>query len=869
MTEKAFTGWKRNRKTRWSVRAGEVTSRFVITVGGIGTIVSVAMIMVFLVSVVLPLFRDAQVDAAGKVTLGSSEGETGGSDVLRLSVDEYRILAAVVLADGTLRVHRLDDGSVLEERPLFDGEPPLSSAFSVDGQEAGFGFADGTVRLATLRFEPEFLERGLAPELDALEPGKLAVYGGGLVQRTPEGQLRQQTFRVELKDPIEIADGDPVVLLDRSTLGNATSLAVLSESGALRVFDLSERKNLLTGKITYRKQSSELPFDPAGRGTPNRLLLSGLGDLVYVSWADGATMRIDARDRENPALAETVDLVPEQGERLTTLDFLLGKSTLVAGDTLGRIRCWFTIKPEGAGTVDGSLLVLAHDLAPGGAPVTAVSPSSRTRILSVGYADGALKLFQVTNQRTLAELVVEGGAPVENLILFPKQDGLACLAGGRLHRFELEASHPEGGMTALFAPVWYEGYEKPQHVWQSSSGTDDFEPKLGLVPLIFGTLKATFYSMLFGAPLAILAAIYTSEFLNRRLRTPVKSTIEIMASLPSVVLGFLAALVIAPQVQRYLPATLAVFLTLPFALLAGAYVWQLLPRRFSLRWGGWPRLFCIAAALIISIFLAAVVGPMVERAFFGGNLELWLDGQAGSAVGGWMFLCLPLAVLLVALAMGTFVTPWMRVKSSNWSHGTSAGADFAKFLLGGVATVGVALLLSGGLDLAGLDPRQDLFGFLGTYVQRNALVVGFVMGFAVIPIIYTLAEDALSSVPEHLRLASLGAGATPWQTAIRIVVPTAMSGLFSAIMIGLGRAVGETMIVLMATGNTPVMDLNVFNGFRTLSANIAVELPEAVQHSTHYRTLFLAALVLFAMTFVLNTLAEVVRQRFRKRFHQL
>jgi len=101
------------------------------------------------------------------------------------------------------------------------------------------------------------------------------------------------------------------------------------------------------------------------------------------------------------------------------------------------------------------------------------------------------------------------------------------------------------------------------------------------------------------------------------------------------------------------------------------------------------------------------------------------------------------------------------------------------------------------------------------------------------------------------------------------VVPPAMSGLFSATMVGLGRAVGETMIVLMAAGNTPIMDMNIFNGFRTLSANIAVELPEAVQNSTHFRTLFLAALTLFAMTFVINTLAEIIRMRFRKKAYQL
>jgi phosphate transport system permease protein len=170
------------------------------------------------------------------------------------------------------------------------------------------------------------------------------------------------------------------------------------------------------------------------------------------------------------------------------------------------------------------------------------------------------------------------------------------------------------------------------------------------------------------------------------------------------------------------------------------------------------------------------------------------------------------------------------------------------------------------LTWSNLDPRGT---YVGTYVQRNALVVGFVMGFAIIPIIYTISEDALSTVPQHLRSASLGAGATPWQTAVRVVIPTAMSGLFSAMMIGLGRAVGETMIVLMAAGNTPVLEWNLFNGFRTLSANIAVELPEAVRDSTHYRTLFLAALTLLLMTFVVNTAAELVRLRFRRRAVQL
>jgi phosphate transport system permease protein len=166
----------------------------------------------------------------------------------------------------------------------------------------------------------------------------------------------------------------------------------------------------------------------------------------------------------------------------------------------------------------------------------------------------------------------------------------------------------------------------------------------------------------------------------------------------------------------------------------------------------------------------------------------------------------------------------------------------------------------------GLDPRDSL---VGTYAQRNTLIVGFAMGFAVIPIIYTISEDALSAVPEHLRGAALGCGATKWQVAVRVIVPTAASGIFSAVMVGLGRAVGETMIVVMAAGNTPLLDINPFTGLRALSATIAVELPEAVKDGTLYRTLFLAALVLFGMTFVINTIAEVVRMHFRKRAFEL
>ena len=196
----------------------------------------------------------------------------------------------------------------------------------------------------------------------------------------------------------------------------------------------------------------------------------------------------------------------------------------------------------------------------------------------------------------------------------------------------------------------------------------------------------------------------------------------------------------------------------------------------------------------------------------------------------------------------------------------NALVDLGRWLVLLAASLALAWLLATALLAVGIDARGSV---VNTYVQRNTFVVGFAMGFAVIPIIYTIAEDALTAVPEHLRAASLACGATSWQTAISIIVPTALSGIFAAVMIGLGRAVGETMIVVMAAGNTPVIDWNIFSGLRALSANIAVELPEAVKDGSLYRMLFLAALTLFVMTFVLNTLAEMVRLKFRERAAQM
>jgi phosphate transport system permease protein len=587
--------------------------------------------------------------------------------------------------------------------------------------------------------------------------------------------------------------------------------------------------------------------------------------LVY---ADGTAQRYDARDIQAPVLAETVALVGESGAELSALEFLLGRQTILVGDSNGGVGAWFMIREEvNPSTPDGWTLVKGHELEGGMASVTFLASSRRTRTAIAGYADGSIRAFNVTTEKLLAEPRIVSGTPVDAVALAPKEDAIFAIGGGQITHWDVDIKHPEGALSALFLPVWYEGMPEPQHIWQSSSGDDAFEPKLGLVPLIFGTFKATLYAMLFGLPVALLAAVYTSEFLNPRLKAVLKPTIELMASLPSVVLGFIAALVLAPLVENVVPSILTALLLVPVSLLLGAQCWQLLPQRTARNLAPY-RLAFILLALVLGVWGSTLLGPVVERTAFSGDFRHYLTGQVGTGIPAWLLLLIPISAVCVVLVNSIWVGPLLRAKTFFSTRTSVVTIDFARSVVSMLAVLLLAYGVAAVLNAFGFDPRGGA-SYVGTYVQRNAMVVGFVMAFAIIPIIYTIAEDALSTVPEHLRAASLGAGATHWQTAVRIVLPAAMSGLFSAMMIGLGRAVGETMIVLMAAGNTPVMEWNIFSGLRTLAANIAVELPEAPKDGTHYRTLFMAALVLFIMTFAVNTVAELVRLRFRKKASSL
>jgi phosphate transport system permease protein len=340
-----------------------------------------------------------------------------------------------------------------------------------------------------------------------------------------------------------------------------------------------------------------------------------------------------------------------------------------------------------------------------------------------------------------------------------------------------------------------------------------------------------------------------------------------MASLPSVVLGFLAGPILAPFLARLMPGLFASLLCVPLAAFSLGALWHVMP--VSVKYGLPPTArLSISLVLVGGVVLvcAASNGP-IGRTFFGGDFPKWLQHQAGSG----------LPVLVVGLAILGGVVGFVVGPRLRFSRAISARSGRARAAVGLVSIVVPATLLA----LAAPLVQSAVFGgdfqaFLvggptreSRFDQHNSIVVGLAMGFAVIPVIFTIADDSLSNVPPHLTAGSLALGATRWQTAVRVVLPSASPGIFSAIMIGFGRAVGETMIVLMATGNTPIMSGSAFNGFRALSANVAVELPEAPQGGTLFRVLFVAALLLFAMTFIINTAAEIVRLRLRERYRTL
>lgn len=743
-------------------------ARVIITAGGVLVIGSVIAIVLLILSVTFPLFRGS--DARLRVS-AALPAEVPGADVLSLGVDLVELdagpqgdsLTAYTLTrDGTFTALEFVGPTdkpekrrtptdyyplVLSRRKL--DPPSAASGQTVERVERSGGsrftllWSDGGVSVVEATAHPKFDELGR----------RQVEYG----------------FQTRASLPAE-EDAEALRAVAAVAEDGAVTCAKLLADNRLVIVRESVEKTLLG---TGRKKTNRRVIDVGIPGKITAVTLTRDGDTLYAGTENGHLVRWMI-GRKGTARRRQVVSVPG-GTAVTSLGMVFGEVSLAVGDADGNVSTWFPVQ-----TQDGKKLRLIHPLSRHAAAVREILPSQRNKTLMSLSETGVAMLDYATSEKRLATL--EGDRPLRTAGYSPRGNAVIGLGeDDRLLVWQIDSPHPEVTWGTLFGKVWYENHDEPKYMWQSS-GTD--EPKLSLVPVIFGTLKATIYAMLFAVPLALLSALYVSHFTTPEFKRFIKPIVEVMAAVPTVVVGFLILLWAAPLVGKWIVGVFVALLTVPVTFVVFMVLWQWL-RRYD--WAKWLEngyeFLVLVPVILLGVGIGMALAVPLENALFSGDFQQWLFDSTGQR-----------------------------------------------------------------------------------YLPLNSLVVAFGLGFAVIPIIFSISEDSLSDIPHSLSAASLALGASRWQTAWRVILPSASPGIFAATMIGFGRAVGETMIVFMATGNTPILDWSPFNGFRTLSANIAVEISEAAQGGTLYRILFLCAVILFLLTFLLNTAAELVRSRLRKKY---
>jgi phosphate transport system permease protein len=742
---------------RWRLLKDSL-ARYGVIVGGLGVIVAIVLIFFYLLYVVYPLLVSATASPVSEYAIP----EQAMGKTLLLDIEEQNELATRFTDSGQVVFFEAATGKTRLTKTIAipDGVHITSFAQGSPVNEGGviYGLSDGRTIIVKHQYKVTFPNnvRVITPSL------KYPLGEQPLVLDETGGALEKVAVKVG-------ESGSTIV---------AKSADTSQGIGKIRLLNFEKEQSLFAEEATLTRTESVLE---ASAANITDIMIDKDEANLYLITSDGQLVYFDISNKSKPELRQKQNVV-DAGQKITSTTFLNGDLSLIIGDSSGLVSQWSKVKDN----LNRPAMQKIRSFKISDKAVVAINAEQRRKGFMTTDADGIMGIYHSTAERLLIKERISDTAPTAS-VLSPRANTLLMQSSdGKMHLWHIDNEHPEVSIKSLWQEVWYESYPKPNYIWQSSAANNDFEPKYSLTPLVFGTLKAAFYAMLVAMPLALMGAIYTAYFMAPAMRQYVKPSIEIMGALPTVILGFLAGLWLAPFMEEHLAGLFAMLMIIPVGVMLFAFSWQFLPKSISHKIPeGWDAILLIPVILISGWFAFKISVPL-EAFLFHGTLRDWFKTELG--IG---------------------------------------------------------------------------------YDQRNALVVGVAMGFAVIPTIFSIAEDAIFSVPKHLTVGSLALGATPWQTMTRVVLLTASPGIFSAVMIGFGRAVGETMIVLMATGNTPVMDLSVFQGLRTLAANIAVEMPESEVDSTHYRVLFLSALVLFTFTFVFNTLAEVIRQRLREKYSSL
>ncbi|WP_027696751.1 ABC transporter permease subunit [Vibrio litoralis] len=758
------TFFQQRDKRRW------LTDRFassVIKLGGISVLIALVLLIFYLIVVIAPIFSPASIKLKGEHLL---TGDNSNNKTVAIGVDDSGHTAFRFTDDGKLIFSALSPSLNSSVNTSQEIEPLLMK--QVVENPVAFKAAETSSRW--------YAYADNQGGIHAVRPKFSTVFTAGGRQSSPN-------FSSFSGNPVSLdSDGVAIRQFDFSIQEDQATFIGINQSGKWRALGYQNASQF--GDVKSHWQSSPLSL-PNLSSKVRDFVLTPDGKTLYVLYPDSISVlkRDDSgfQLRESVALTNTLDHDETSKEKSPVvqgvkLDLLSGAYSVLVTQSDGKVSQWFDVLKDGKRHLNQ-----IRDFDSGNKARTAfVSPDFYRKGFLLFDDVGRVDNFYTTSGDKILSKKIAQHAPLaaatssnEQFLITAFQDKLSL--------FKVDNPHPEISFTSLWEKVWYEGYPEPEYIWQSTSASNDFEAKFSLVPIAFGTLKSALFAMIFAVPISICGAIYTAYFMTPRMRRYVKPTIELMEALPTVIIGFLAGLWLAPIVELNLLNTVLFIVLLPVVILLAALLWQSVQKFTVLgEYQGWIALFLVPVVIGFA-WLIFTYGHYFEHWLFGGDVRLFM---------------------------------------------ANVGIDFD---------------------------------------QRNALIVGFAMGFAVIPTIFTIAEDAIFSVPKHLSDGASALGATPWQCLTTVVLVTASPGIFSAVMMGLGRAVGETMIVLMATGNTPVMDWNIFEGMRTLSANVAIEMPESEVGSSHFRLLFLSAFLLFVFTFVVNSIAELIRQRLRDKYSAL
>ena len=518
--------------------------------GGFTVIVAVFGILFFLLAVTIPLFQSADVEERQHPAPSSPVPGTWGLDPSGTLPFVYGNGKNIFFLDKTTG----NLSSVPVSLP--DGETVC--AHSYDTSLTAYPIATESGKVGLIHVHSGLNVHG---RTNAHGPDKAGAEAGPLYPLTENGSVPGKISGIAYADA-----GERKIF---------TATVETEQGTRLLLMTLEESRSLLHEGELAPSGFHDLTDQLEGR--PTAMLPGASGDsLVIATDADKLLYFSYDEDGETWVRRQMIPTPLGKGEKMTSVNWLFGDMSLVIGGDRGSLKI-FSLYPHSR--PDGTSLRLfgqTRQFSPMDGPVQHYAASGINRSFLVS-TPRELRLCYGTT----ADIRWNSGplefVPVQLAANTEFNAAIAVDPSGNIHFFSLEDKHPEAGAKALVGKIWYEGYDSPKWLWQSVGGTDDYESKLSLMPLVFGTLKGTLYALVFAVPVAVTAAIYTAHFMAPAVKRVVKPVMEIMASLPSVVLGFFGALYLAPRMEDKVPALLCMAVLIPGLAALIAWFWTTRP----------------------------------------------------------------------------------------------------------------------------------------------------------------------------------------------------------------------------------------------------------------------------------------------------